>query len=262
MKVNQGSAVTVTPLPQIEIPADLEKVKVQLNDALAERDELKEKYRDALRRSHAPESADKKEITRLRDELRALKATQQARIRAEREAERDQVQIEVKELKDSWQRMFTCLEKLAIKSVATLSEHEADSQEIRDLARELRNKPDELRSRLAMDELTYQDAFGELAPPLYAATAEIARFKKRGLPITKVEHRARMLLEMLDRVDEISTSRAIDIIYGDEGKVLCRKDVLRAMKKAATLEPHKATFSKGGKNGMPSELKRKGGSCN
>jgi len=241
------------------LAVELVKVKSQLREITQDREALKAKYQALLRRSHSIKSEEQKEIAQLRAELRKLQESQKARIAAEREAERERVQGEMKAQIEGWQRMFSCLEKLSVKSVSILSEHEADSQEIRELARELRQKPNDLRASLSMCEITYQDAFEELTPLLHAATGKIATFKKKGLPITKVEHRARMLLERLSLLEGVTTSDAIKFISGDEGRLkVHREEAIRAMKKAASLDPHKAVFCQGD-CGMPCELKRNGG---
>lgn len=236
----------------------LEKLRAQLDAMTRERDELKRKYRDSLQKLHAS-YVDPTEYKRLKAEVLSLKEIQQARLRAEREAERDKLQAELKDQVGGWQRMFTCLERLAMKSASTLADHEATSEDERDLARQLRTKPDELRSYLSMGEISYQDAFEELAPILHAAASKIAETKKLGLPVTRIEHRARILLETLKRLDCITTTDAIKIIYGDEGHMPKREQALRAMRKAAQLEPHRALFEKGSNGGLRSELKRKGG---
>jgi hypothetical protein len=238
-------------------PPSLEKLRAQMEAVERERDELKKKYRGALQKLHSS-YVDPKEYQRLKAEVLSLKELQQARLRAEREAERDRLHAEFKDQVGGWQRMFTCLEKLAMKTASTLADHEATSEDERDLARQLRTKPDELRSYLSMYEISYQDAFEELAPILHAATSKIAEKKKLGLPVTRVEHRARILLETLRRLECITTSDAIKIIFGDEGRMPKREQALRAMRKAAQLEPHRAIFVKGS-GGLRSELKRKGG---
>jgi hypothetical protein len=240
------------------LAVELVKVRSQLREITQDREALKAKYQALLRRSHSTKSEEQKEIAQLRAELRKLQESQKARIAAEREAERERVQGEMKAQIEGWQRMFSCLEKLSVKSVSILSEHEADSQEIRELARELRQKPNDLRASLSMCEITYQDAFEELTPLLHAATTRIGQTRKRGLPVTKAEHRARILLEILSRRDSITTKDSINIIAGDEGRIPQRHEATRAMIKAAFLEPHKAAYLKG-KNGLPSELKTKGG---
>jgi hypothetical protein len=244
-------------LPPAPPSSSLEKLRAQLEAVERERDELKRKYRDALQKLHTS-YVDPKEYRRLKAEVLSLKELQQARLRAEREDERDRLHAELKDQVGGWQRMFTCLERLAIKTASTLADHAATSEDERDLARQLRTKPDELRSYLSMGEISYQDAFEELAPILHAAASKIAETKKLGLPVTRIEHRARILLETLRRMDRITTADAIKIIFGDEGHMPKREQALRAMRKAAQLEPHRAIFVKGS-NGDLSELKRKGG---
>jgi len=245
-------------LPPAPPPSSLEKLRAQLDAMTRERDELKRKYRDSLQKLHTS-YVDPKEYKRLKAEVLSLKELQQARLRAEREDERDRLHAEFKDQVGGWQRMFTCLERLAIKTASTLADHEATNETERDLARQLRTKPDELRSYISMSEISYQDAFEELAPILHAAASKIAEKKKLGLPVTKIEHRARILLETLRRLECITTADAIKIIFGDEGHMPKREQALRAMRKAAQLEPHRAIFVKGSNGGLRSELKRKGG---
>ena len=244
--------------PATSLSSPLEKLRAQLDAMTRERDELKKKYRDILQKLHTS-YVDPKEYKRLKAEVLSLKELQQARLRAEREDERDRLHAEFKDQVGGWQRMFTCLERLAIKTASTLADHEATSEDERDLARQLRTKPDELRSYISMSEISYQDAFEELAPILHAAASKIAEKKKLGLPVTKIEHRARILLETLRRLECITTADAIKIIFGDEGHMPKREQALRAMRKAAQLEPHRAIFVKGSNGGLRSELKRKGG---
>ena len=244
-------------LPPAPPSSSFEKLRAQLEAVERERNQLKKKYREVLQKLHTS-YVNTKDYQRLKAEVLSLKELQAARLRAEREAERDRLQAELKDQIGGWQRMFTCLERLAIKTASTLADHEATSEDERDLARQLRTKPDELRSYLSMGEISYQDAFEELAPILHAATSKIAETKKLGLPVTRVEHRARILLETLRRMDCITTADAIKIIFGDEGRMIKREQALRAMRKAAQLEPHRAIFV-GSNGGLRSELKRKWG---
>ena len=245
-------------LPPAPPSSSFEKLRAQLEAVERERDQLKKKYREVLQKLHTS-YVNTKDYQRLKAEVLSLKELQAARLRAEREAERDRLQAELKDQIGGWQRMFTCLERLATKTASTLADHEATSESERDLARQLRTKPDELRSYLSMGEISYQDAFEELAPILHAAASKIAETKKLGLPVTRIEHRARILLETLRRLDCITTADAIKIIFGDEGRMIKREQALRAMRKAAQLEPHRAIFVKGSNGGLRSELKRKGG---
>ncbi|MDM7913263.1 MAG: hypothetical protein QUS09_09215, partial [Methanotrichaceae archaeon] len=136
-------------LPPAPPSSSLEKLRAQLEAVERERDELKRKYRDALQKLHTS-YVDPKEYRRLKAEVLSLKELQQARLRAEREDERDRLHAELKDQVGGWQRMFTCLERLAIKTASTLADHAATSEDERDLARQLRTKPDELRSYLSM----------------------------------------------------------------------------------------------------------------
>ena len=238
---------------------ELEKLNVQLRDARKEIAELKRANRELTRTLNTNSQLDINEYFKIKSELEQLKERQQARIRAEREAEREKVQGEFAQQLQGWQKMFTCLDRLSVKILATLADHEAQDEEVMKIARRLRTVPNDLRSKLAMDEITFQDAFEQLAPIIYAAATKISTFKKLGLPITWNEHRARILLLVLSDLGEITTSDAIKIIAGDEGRTLCRKDVHRAMRKAATLEPYRCFFT-AGSNGMRSTLKWIGGS--
>jgi len=238
---------------------ELEKLKVRLRDARKEIAELKQANRELTRILDMNFKVDAKEYYKIKNELTQLKESQRARIKAERAAEREQVQDEFSQQREGWQRMFTCLERLATKTLSTLADHEAKDEEAMKIARRLRTMPNDLRSKLAMDEITFQDAFEQLAPTIYAAAAKISTFKKLGLPTTWNEHRARVLLFVLSDMEEITTADAIKVIYGDEGRILHRKDVLRAMRKAATLEPYRCLFAVGS-NGMRSTLKWIGGS--
>ena len=203
------------------------------------------------------EVLDRKELEALRSEIKDLREKEQSRIRAERAAERDRVKAEMQAQISGWRRMFECLEKLALQDLCILTEHEAESQDVRDLARALKSKPGELRAMISMDEISYQTAFEALVPLLHAATVKIGAVKKRGQPETRINHRARLLIETLDRRESLSSVSAIDIIAGDEGRVPRRWDVLRAMRRAEKLEPHKVEFFKSYSGGLPAQLRRK-----
>ena len=138
--------------------------------------------------------------------------------------------------------IFDLLESFSMNSLGPVLDHQAVDSGDRDIARELRVRPDELRHYLNKGTKTYLEACEELEPLLKAATKKLSGMRKPGASEGKNDRRARLLLEKLELRSEIRAAQAIDIIDGDEGVKPDRKMTLRAMKRSAEIAPHKAEF--------------------
>jgi hypothetical protein len=152
---------------------------------------------------------------------------------------------------------FDMLEHISMNILAPILEHEATGANSREIARELRVRPDELRHYLIKGEKSYSEAIAELAPFLDAAKNKLLEKKKRGAAEGNNDHRARLLLEKLELRREIRIAQAIDIIDGDEGVKPNYAVTRRAMKRAAEMEPNNVIFVQGANGGIGSILKRR-----
>jgi len=154
-------------------------------------------------------------------------------------------------------RLFDMLESISVKLLAPILEHEATDQGSRDIAIDLRTRPDELRWYVNKGKKSYLEAIEELSPFLDAAKGKLLEKRKRGAAEKDNDHRARLLLEKLKLRGEIRISQAIDIIDGDEGAKPNYTMARRAMKKATEMMPNSAVFIQGSNGGMGSILKRR-----
>jgi hypothetical protein len=153
--------------------------------------------------------------------------------------------------------IFDLLESFSMNSLGPALDHQAVDSGDRDIARELRTRPDELRHYLNKGTKTYLEACEELEPLLEAATKKLSGTRKPGASEGKNDHRARLLLEKLELRSEIRIDQAMDIIDGDEGDKPHHEVVCRAMKKAAEMRPDKAIFIKSFPGGIGSILRRR-----
>jgi hypothetical protein len=140
---------------------------------------------------------------------------------------------------------FDLIESLSMNLLGPALEDQAIDSDEREIARELRVRPDELRHYLNKGTKIYLEAIEELRPLLDAAAKKLSEQRKPGSAESKNDHRANLLLEKLESRSEIRTSQAMDIIDGDEGVKPNRMMTLRAMKRAAEIRPHKAEFVPG-----------------
>lgn len=92
--------------------------------------------------------------------------------------------------------------------------------------------------------------------PHYEEPLEYKDTSRMVPPVTKEVFRARLLLDSLGIEGLLTTADCTKIIALKEGRTLHRNDVIRAMKKAAKLEPKDACYL-GGSNSTPSILKLK-----
>lgn len=138
--------------------------------------------------------------------------------------------------------IFDLLESISTITLAPILEHEAVGGSSRDIARELRVRPDEMRHYLNKGTKTYLEAIKELQPLVDAAKSKLSGTRKPGAADTRNDHRARLLLEKLESRSEIRIDQVKDIIDGDEGVRPANMVVRRAMKKAARMRPDKAEF--------------------
>lgn len=151
-------------------------------------------------------------------------------------------------------KLFELLELIAVDILSPILEHEAVDKESREIARDLRAVPDELRSYLNKGTKDYFEAIEELTPLIDAAKAKLLEGRKPSAAETKEDHRAKLLLEKLPLWKMIRIAKAIDIIDGDEGKKPSYAMARRAMKRAAEISPH-AVFLNGCNDGLGSVLK-------
>lgn len=152
---------------------------------------------------------------------------------------------------------FDMLERISVDILAPILEHEATDPVSRDIARELRVRPDELKHYLIRGKKSYTEAIAELTPFLDAAKNKLLEKKKRGAAEGINDHRAKLLLEKLELRREIRIAQAIDIIDGDEGAKPNYAMARRAMKRAAEMEPNNVIFVQGANGGIGSILKRR-----
>lgn len=169
------------------------------------------------------------EITRLREENHRLKAT------------------------DS-KKLFETFELIATGVLAPLLEHEAIDEEAREIVRDLRAVPDELRSYLNKGTKDYFAAIEELTPLVDAAKTKLLEGRKPSTAETKEEHRAKLLLEKLKLWKILRIAKAVDIIDGDEGTKPTYAAARRAMKRAAMLSQD-VVFINGYNDGLGAVLK-------
>jgi len=139
-------------------------------------------------------------------------------------------------------QVFDLLESFSMNFLGPSLDHQAVDSGDRDIARELRVRPDELRHYLNKGTKTYLEAIRELQPLVDAAKSKLSGTRKPGAADTRNDHRARLLLEKLESRSEIRIDQAMDIIDGDEGVRPANMVVRRAMKKAAWMRPDKAEF--------------------
>lgn len=190
----------------------------------------------------APEGeleAANEEIARLKEEL------------AQRDEKIEALAEEIRQLKASVEvfaaapkNIFDLLESVSMNSLGPVLDHQAVDSGDRDIARELRVRPDELRHYLNKGTKTYLEACEELRPLLETAAKKLSEQRKPGSAETRNDHRARLLLEKLELRSEIRIDQAKDLIDGNEAKKPHRKVVLRAMMRAADMRPDKAEFIK------------------
>lgn len=185
----------------------------------------------------------KEEIARLQEKYRAL-------------AEENRQLKESAAISDP-KRLFDMLESISVTLLAPILEHEATNQDSREIARELRVRPDELRHYLNKGEKSYLEAIAELSPFLDAAKNKLLEKKKRGAAEGANDHRAKLLLEKLKLRGEIRIAQAVDIIDGDEGVKPNYAMTRRAMQRAAKMEPNNVIFIQGENGGIGSGLKRR-----
>ncbi len=175
------------------------------------------------------------------------------------ELARDEPELELREenrrLNDP-KKIFELLEQISVSILAPILEHEAIDKESREISRDLRAVPDELRSYLNKGTKDYFEAIEELTPLIDAAKAKLLEGRKPSAAETKEDHRAKLLLEKLPLWKMIRIAKAIDIIDGDEGKKPSYAMARRAMKKAAEISPN-AVFINGCNDGLGSVLKWK-----
>ena len=152
---------------------------------------------------------------------------------------------------------FDMLERISVDILAPILEHEATDPGSREIARELRVRPDELRHYLIKGEKSYSEAIVELSPFLDAAKNKLLGKKKRGAAESNNDHRAKLLLEKLELRRDIRIAQAIDIIDGDEGAKPNYAMARRAMQRAAEMEPANVVFVQGWNDGIGSILKRR-----
>jgi hypothetical protein len=171
------------------------------------------------------------------------------------ELARDEPELELKENQHlDPKKIFELLEQISVDILAPILEHEATDKESREISRDLRAVPDELRSYLNKGTKDYFEAIEELTPLIDAAKAKLLEGRKPGAAETKEDHRARLLLEKLPLWKMIRIAKAIDIIDGDEGKKPSYAMARRAMKRAAEISPN-AVFINGCNDGLGSVLK-------
>ena len=168
---------------------------------------------------------------------------------------------EIRHLKESAsisdpKSFFDMLERISMNVLAPILDHEATDQGSREIARELRLRPDELRHYLLKGEKNYLEAIAELSPFIDAAKIKLLERRKRGAAEKNNDHRARLLLEKLELRREIRIAQAIDIIDGDEGVKPNYAATRRAMKRAAEMEPD-VIFVKGWNDCIGSILKKR-----
>ena len=154
-------------------------------------------------------------------------------------------------------RFFDMLERISMNVLAPILEHEATDHDSRDIARELRVRPDELRHYLLKGEKSYLEAIEELSPFIDAAKIKLLERRKRGAAERNNDHRARLLLEKLELRREIRIAQAIDIIDGDEGVKPSYMVTRRAMRRAVEIEPNNVVLVEGWNDGNGTTLKRK-----
>lgn len=187
------------------------------------------------------------------------------RFRTALELARDEpnpIELELAQLREENQRLrandpkklFELLEQISVDILAPTLEHEAIDKESREIARDLRAVPDELRSYLNKGTKDYFEAIEELTPLINAAKTKLLKGRKPSAAETKEDHRAKLLLEKLPLWKMIRIAKAIDIIDGDEGKKPSYAMARRAMKRASELSPH-AVFISGCNDGLGSVLK-------
>ncbi|OPY55453.1 MAG: hypothetical protein A4E49_00413 [Methanosaeta sp. PtaU1.Bin112] len=191
-----------------------------------------------------PSKAASDEIARLQEKIGAL--TEENRLLKESTAKQ--------ETSDP-KSFFDMLERISVDILAPILEHEATDSNSRDIARELRVRPDELRHYLIKGEKSYLEAIAELSPFLKAAKNKLMEKRKRGAAEGNNDHRAKLLLEKLELRREIRIAQAIDIIDGDEGARPNYAMARRAMKRAAEIEPNNVLFIQGVNGGIGSILK-------
>ncbi len=168
---------------------------------------------------------------------------------------------EIKQLKESAaisdpKGFFDMLER-SMNVLATILDHEAIDSDSRNIARDLRVRPDELRHYLLKGKKTPLEAIEELRPLLEAATKKLSELRKPGAAEGKNDHRASLLLEKLELRSEIRIDQAMDIIDGDDGVKPNNAMTRRAMKRAAEMRPHKAIFVQSFPGGVGSILRRR-----
>lgn len=190
--------------------------------------------------------AAREEIARFQEKARAL-------AEENRHLKESATQSEISDPKS----FFDMLERISANILAPILEHEAADANSRDIARELRVRPDELRHYLIKGEKSYLEAIAELSPFIDAAKNKLLEKRKRGAAEGNNDHRARLLLEKLELRREIRIAQAIDIIDGDEGAKPNYAMARRAMKRAAEMEPNNVIFVQGVNGGIGSILKRR-----
>jgi len=171
------------------------------------------------------------------------------------ELARDEPELELEENQHlDPKKIFELLEQISVDILAPILEHEAIDKESREISRDLRAVPDELRSYLNKGTKDYFEAIEELTPLIDAAKAKLLEGRKPSAAETKEDHRAKLLLEKLPLWKMIRIAKAIDIIDGDEGKKPSYAMARRAMKRAAEISPN-AVFINGCNDGLGSVLK-------
>ena len=206
-------------------------------------------------RAIAPEAelkleAANEEISRLNEEL------------ARRDEKNKALAEENRQLKASVaisdpKQFFDLIESFSMNILGPVLDHQAVESGGREIARDLKVRPDELRHYLNKGTKTYLEAIAELHPLLEAATKKLSEQRKPESAETRNDHRARLLLEKLELRSEIRKDQAMDIIDGNEGVKPNNAVTRRAMKRAAEMEPHKAIFIKSFPGSTGSILRRR-----
>ena len=125
------------------------------------------------------------------------------------------------------------------------------------LIEQLNKAPREVSRKVQHGELSSFEALEEVRDLCHQATILLATKERATRPISRVTHRAQVLIQEMTKYSSMKTSEAIKILSSLEGVDIDKQQALRAMRKAAELDQSlKFEILKGGHARLRNTQKR------
>jgi len=104
------------------------------------------------------------------------------------------------------------------------------------LLEQLNKAPREVSRKVQRGELSSFEALEEVRDLCHQATILLATKERATRPVSRVVHRAQVLIQEMTKYSSMKTSEAIKILSSLEGVDIDKQQALRAMRKAAELD--------------------------